>query len=213
MKIVAVNGGPRKNCNTAQLLDSFLNGVREAAPDAEIEVIHLYDYLYTGCKSCFACQLTANRKDLGCRVKDSISELLRDTFHADGIVFASPIYYLNVTAQLRAFWERLLYPGHSPKKIPTAVIYTMNMTEEQEQKFAASPLKIIDMYLTDCFGMSPETIHSYNTFQFNDRPALNGDFRQPVEEKKKHREEQFPKDLHNSFTAGQRMVERILSLI
>ena len=30
MKIVAVNGGPRKNCNTAQLLDSFLNGVREA---------------------------------------------------------------------------------------------------------------------------------------------------------------------------------------
>ena len=72
MKIVAVNGGPRKNCNTAQLLDSFLNGVREAAPDAEIEVIHLYDYLYTGCKSCFACQLTANRKDLGCRVKDSI---------------------------------------------------------------------------------------------------------------------------------------------
>lgn len=180
MKIVAVNGGPRKNCNTAQLLDSFLNGVREAAPDAEIEVIHLYDYLYTGCKSCFTCQLTANRKDLGCRVKDSISELLRDTFHADGIVFASPIYYLNVTAQLRAFWERLLYPGHSPKKIPTAVIYTMNMTEEQEQKFAASPLKIIDMYLTDCFGMSPETIHSYNTFQFNDRPALNGDFRQPV---------------------------------
>ena len=54
MKIVAVNGGPRKNCNTAQLLDSFLTGVREAAPDAEIEVIHLYDYLYTGCKSCFA---------------------------------------------------------------------------------------------------------------------------------------------------------------
>ena len=103
MKIVAVNGGPRKNCNTAQLLDSFLNGVREAAPDAEIEVIHLYDYLYTGCKSCFACQLTANREDLGCRVKDSITDLLKDTFHADGIVFASPIYYLNVTAQLRAF--------------------------------------------------------------------------------------------------------------
>ena len=209
MKIVAVNGGPRKNCNTAQLLDSFLEGVRAAAPDAEIEVIHLYDYLYTGCKSCFACQLTANRNDLGCRVKDSITESLKDTFHADGIVFASPIYYLNVTAQLRAFWERLLYPGHSPKKIPTAVIYTMNMTEEQEKHFAASPLQIIDMYLTDCFGMPPETIHSYNTFQFNDRPALNEDFRRPVEEKKKRRETQFPIDLQNAFAAGQRLVERI----
>ncbi|MBQ9648464.1 MAG: NAD(P)H-dependent oxidoreductase [Oscillospiraceae bacterium] len=43
MKIVAVNGGPRKKCNTAQLLESFLSGVREAAPDAEIETINLYD--------------------------------------------------------------------------------------------------------------------------------------------------------------------------
>ena len=209
MKIAAVNGGPRKNCNTAQLLDSFLNGVREAAPDAEIEVINLYDYLYTGCKSCFACQLTSNREDLGCRVKDSITELLRDTFHADGIVFATPIYYLNATAQLRAFWERLLYPGHSPKKISTAVIYTMNMNEDQERKYAASPLKIIDMYLTDCFGMSPETIHSYNTFQFNDRPALKEDFRRPAEEKKKQREEQFPKDMQIAFASGKQMVHTI----
>lgn len=212
MKIAAVNGGPRKNCNTAQLLDSFLNGIREAAPDAEIEVINLYDYLYTGCKSCFACQLTANREDLGCRVKDSITELLRDTFHADGIVFASPIYYLNATAQLRAFWERLLYPGHSPKKIPTAVIYTMNMNKEQEQKFAVNPLQIIDMYLTDCFGMPPETIHSYNTFQFNDRPSLNEDFRRLVGEKKKHREEQFPKDLQTAFASGKQMVQTIQNI-
>lgn len=209
MKIVAVNGGPRKNCNTAQLLDSFLEGVRAAAPDAEIEVIHLYDYLYTGCKSCFACQLTANRNDLGCRVKDSITDLLKDTFLADGIVFASPIYYLNVTAQLRAFWERLLYPGYSPKETPTTVIYTMNMTEEQEQHYAASPLQIIDMYLTNCFGMPPETIHSYNTFQFNDRPALNEAFRKSAEEKKKRRETQFPIDLRNAFAAGQRLVGRI----
>ena len=38
MKIVAVNGGPRKSCNTAQLLDAFLDGVRAAAPEAEIGV-------------------------------------------------------------------------------------------------------------------------------------------------------------------------------
>lgn len=212
MKIVAVNGGPRKNCNTAQLLDSFLEGIKAAAPDAEIQVIHLYDYLYTGCKSCFACQLTANRGNLGCKVKDSVTDLLKDTFHADGIVFASPIYYLNVTAQLRAFWERLLYPGHSPKKIPSAVIYTMNMTEEQEQTYAASPLQIINMYLNDCFGMPPETIHAYNTFQFNDRPSLNEAFRKPAEEKKKRREIQFPLDLQSAYEAGKRMVRRITEI-
>ena len=209
MKIVAVNGGPRKKCNTAQLLESFFDGVRAVAPDAEIEVINLYDYLYTGCKSCFACQLTVNRDDLGCRIKDSIAELLRDTSHADGIVFASPIYYLNVTAQLRAFWERLLYPGHSPKKIPTAVLYTMNMTEEQEKEYAAAPLQIIDMYLESCFGMPPETVHSNNTFQYNDHPQLNAHFRRAVEEKRKHHDEQFPFDLQNAYNAGRRLVERV----
>ena len=53
MKIMLINGSPRKNCNTAQLLKAFEEGVRSAAPDAEIKTIYLYDYLYTGCKSCF----------------------------------------------------------------------------------------------------------------------------------------------------------------
>ena len=186
--------------------------MKEAAPEIEIQTIRLYDYTFTGCRSCFACQLKRNRNDLQCWVKDDITQLLKDTYHADGIVFASPIYYCNVTAQLRAFWERLLYPGHSMKKIPTAIIYTMNMNEEQEQQFAASPLQIINMYLTDCFGMPPETIHSYNTFQFNDRPPLNEDFRRPVEEKKKHREEQFPKDMHMAFASGKQMVQTIQNI-
>ncbi|MBR1851805.1 MAG: flavodoxin family protein [Lachnospiraceae bacterium] len=212
MKIVAVNGGPRKKCNTGQLMEAFLKGVKAAAPDAEIEEIHLYDYLYTGCKSCFACQMTVNREELGCRIKDNITEALQNTFHADGIVFASPIYYLNVSAQLRAFWERLLYPGHSPKTIPTAIIYTMNMNEEQEKQYAASPLEIIDMYLNGCFGMPPETIHSYNTFQYNDRPNLNEEFRSMVEEKKKHHDEQFPIDLQKAFEAGENLVRRVIEV-
>ena len=80
MKIMLINGSPRKNCNTAQLLKAFEEGVRSAVPDAEIKAIHLYDYLYTGCKSCFACQMTANREHLGCRVKDSIYDLLEEKY-------------------------------------------------------------------------------------------------------------------------------------
>ena len=134
--------------------------------------------------------------------------MLRNTFHADGIVFASPVYYMNVTAQLRAFWERLLYPRHSPKKIPTAVIYTMNMTEEQEKEYATAPLQLIDMYLSGCFGLPPETVHSNNTFQYNDRPQLTEHFRRAVEEKRKHHDEQFPIDLQKAHDAGKQLVER-----
>ena len=51
MKITAVNGGPRKGKNTDQMLDAFLRGVKNTAPDAEIQTIRLYDYTFTGCKA------------------------------------------------------------------------------------------------------------------------------------------------------------------
>lgn len=210
MKIVAINGGPRKKCNTAQLLDSFIKGVKDTDSDIEVVTYNLYDYLYTGCRSCFACQLTSNRDNLGCKLKDDISEILAETFNADGIVFASPIYYLNVTAQLRAFWERLMYPGHSPKTIPTALIYTMNMNEEQEAHFAKAPMDIINMYIKDCFGTEPETLHAYDTFQYNENTALNEQFRSRLEEKKAKREKQFPIDLENAYNMGKKLVDRIL---
>ena len=61
MKIAVTNASPRKKCNTEQMLDSFVNGVKEVCPSAEIEHIHLYDFTYTGCRSCFACQMKKNR--------------------------------------------------------------------------------------------------------------------------------------------------------
>lgn len=209
MKIVAINGGPRKGRNTDQMLDAFLAGVQEKAPEAEIEVIRLYDYQFTGCRSCFACQLKKNRGDLQCWIKDDVTELLRDTYHADGIVFASPIYYCNVTAQLRLFWERLQYPGPSNRTVPTTLIYTSNADEKALKEFMGKPLEINSMYLNDCFHQEPEVITSCNTFQYNDNERYNDAFRAPAAVKWQHHEEQFETDLRMSREAGTRMVERI----
>ena len=209
MKIVAVNGGPRKGKNTDQMLNAFIEGVKAAAPEAEVQVIRLYDYTFTGCRSCFACQLNKNRGDLQCWVKDEITQLLKDAFHADGIVFASPIYYCNVTAQLRAFWERLQYPGHSPKKIPTALIYTMNANEEQTEHFMGKPLELNSWYLEGCFGVKPEVVCSYDTFQYNDSERFNAAFREPAARKKALHDQKFKRDLQNAHDAGTRLVQKI----
>lgn len=209
MKIVAVNGGPRKGKNTDQMLDAFIEGMKETAPEAEIQVIRLYDYAFKGCISCFACQLEKNRDDLGCRVKDEMTQLLRDTFHADGIVFASPIYYCNVSAQLRLFWERLQYPGHSPKKIPTALIYTMTANEEQTAQFMGKPLELNSWYLEGCFGVKPETVCSYDTFQYNDSERYNAAFREPAARKKALHEQKFSSDLISAREAGVHMIAHI----
>ena len=184
MKIVILNGGPRKGKNTDQMIDSLVEGIKSVSPDAEIQHIRLYDYLFTGCKSCFACQLTAKRNYPVCQIKDSVSNLISDTLDADGIVFASPVYYMNVTAQLRAFTERLMYPGARPSPIPTAVIYTMNATEEQEEQFMSPMLQAFEMYLEGCFGVKTLVVQSCNTFQYNDKPVYNEGFRSSVEAKK-----------------------------
>lgn len=209
MKIVAVNGGPRKGKNTDQMLDAFIEGVKEASPEAEVQVIRLYDYKFTGCRSCFACQLKNHRDDLQCWIKDDMTQLLKDTYHADGIVFASPIYYSNVTAQLRLFWERLMFPGPSSREVPTAVIYTMNMNEEQRDNFIAEPLSINSRYLIQCFHVEPEIINSFNTFQYNDNEMYADGFRAPAKAKWQHHEEQFETDLENARQAGRSMAAKL----
>lgn len=54
MKVIGFNGSPRKNWNTAILLNKALEG--SASLGAETELIHLYDIDYKGCTSCFACK-------------------------------------------------------------------------------------------------------------------------------------------------------------
>ena len=62
VKALFINGSPRKNGNTAQLLKRAMDGAREAG--AEVELVNLYDrnLNYKGCMSCFACKLKGGKK-------------------------------------------------------------------------------------------------------------------------------------------------------
>ena len=52
-----VDGGPRKNMNTAQLLQRFAEGVKSFGGDIEVKTVRLYDIDYKGCMSCMSCKL------------------------------------------------------------------------------------------------------------------------------------------------------------
>ncbi|MBP1682429.1 MAG: putative flavodoxin [Proteobacteria bacterium] len=142
-----------------------MKGVHSVQEDAEIEMIHLYDYTYTGCKSCFTCQ-RKNGKPLECAVCDDIHDILKGAFDSDGIIFATPIYFHDISAQLRGFLERLMYPGVSPKDVPTALIYTMNATEQQMEEFHfETNLATSKLFLGHTFHVTPEQIFAFNTYQ------------------------------------------------
>ena len=142
MKLIAINGSPRKNWNTDTLLKELIKGAEEN--NAETELIYLNDLNYKGCISCMGCKLK-NGKNIGrCNLKDDLTDVLDKIHEADALVIGSPIYWYDVTGMTRNFIERLLFqylnydefskPLSTPKK--TAMIYAMNAPEEihKEQK-------------------------------------------------------------------------------
>ena len=92
MKIIAINGSPRKKGNTATILQHVLDGAKAANANVETQMLNLYSYQYTGCKSCFVCKLKDGKSYGKCALKDGITSILEEVTLADAIVFGSPIY-------------------------------------------------------------------------------------------------------------------------
>lgn len=108
MKILAINGSPRKKWNTAMMLEKAIEGA--ASKGAETNLIHLYDLKFKGCISCFSCK-TRNGKSYGkCAVKDDLTPVYAEIKEAGAFILGSPIYFGDVTGEMRSFMERLLFP-------------------------------------------------------------------------------------------------------
>lgn len=124
------------------MIEVFIKGVRSKDKNIELKHVRLYDLDYKGCRSCLACQIKGSKYTDSCGFQDGATEVLRETAYSDGICFASPIYFGDITAQTHAFMERLYFPWLSyndystnpPKRIPTAFIYTMNAPEDYLQQ-------------------------------------------------------------------------------
>lgn len=216
MKVYAVNGSPRMNGNTAKLCKAFLKGVASAA-DIETELIHLAQINFKGCISCYACKLDNDRFYGKCNMKDGLSPILEKLSHADGILFASPIYFGGTTSLMRAFIERLLFPFNSyeegwkhiaSKRMLTAVIYDMNITEDYFKESGYQPILHYFERCIERIFIKPEHLYVYDTCQFEDYIRYRaGNF---DESHKKEREKLvFPEDCNKAYYRGKQMGRRI----
>lgn len=210
MKVIAINGSPRKRWNTGTLLDKALEGA--ASRGAQTELVHLYDLDYKGCISCFACKTIDGPSYGRCAVKDGLTPLLQKIGEADAMILGSPIYYGTVTGEMRSFMERLFFPYMTytdppeslfPRKIPTGFIYTLGATEElaRERGFHHH-FDLNEMVLRIIFGES-ESLMSYDTYQFEDYDRVYAPRFDP-EKKTKRRAEVFPADCRKAFDMGKR---------
>ena len=102
MKVVAINGSPRKGGNTEIMLNAVLEPLNQAA--VETKIIQVGGKNIHGCRGCWACQKLLNRK---CAFNDDIvNDILEDLFSADAIIWGTPSYYSNMTPELKALIDR-----------------------------------------------------------------------------------------------------------
>ena len=211
-KIMIIDGGPRKNFNTASMLQKIAEGAGSVSSEIEVKTVRLYGLDYKGCMSCMACKIKGKASNV-CKFKDALTPILEEIAEADGLVLGSPIYFGDVTGQMRTFLERLAFPWLSyndysmtaPKRMPVILVETMNGTPERNNSQGYGSMEYC---ISTALG-EPERLIAYNTYQVKnyDRFEL-ASFSEAA--KRQYRDEHWEQDLQKAFEAGRRMAENIL---
>ena len=100
MKVVAILGSPRSKGNSTTIARHFTDTA--AGRGAAVEIFELNRLSYRGCQGCYACKKTLDR----CVLDDDLTPVLAAVKEADLVLMASPVYYGDVTAQLKGFIDR-----------------------------------------------------------------------------------------------------------
>ena len=98
-KILAIYGSPRRNGNTALLLQKAVQGAREAG--AEVEEVVLRDLKMSPCLEIYGC-----KKDGRCAIKDDFQNVYDQILSCKGLILASPIFFYTVSAHTKILMDR-----------------------------------------------------------------------------------------------------------
>ncbi|MGC8491371.1 MAG: flavodoxin family protein [Syntrophobacteraceae bacterium] len=100
MKVVSLLGSPRKNANSSLVAERFCATAQNLG--AEVRSFTLNDLDFRGCQGCYVCKTKLDR----CVLKDDLAEVLEAVRETDILVLASPVYFWDVSAQMKAFLDR-----------------------------------------------------------------------------------------------------------
>lgn len=138
MKIVCLLGSPREAGNSAAVARRYLAACRELGAETEEFVLNRLNY--RGCQGCYACK--KGRDD--CVLRDDLTAVLAAVQGADLVVLATPVYYGDITAQLKGFIDRTfsyLKPDYltnaQPSRLaPKRLLFVLTQGHPDEKLFA-----------------------------------------------------------------------------
>lgn len=140
-KVIIVSSSPRKNGNTSILANEFARGAMEAGHT--VEIINIRDMKLQFCIGCLACQKMGK-----CVLNDDMNGLYDSIQNADVLVFATPIYFYEMSGQLKTFLDRLnpLYPKVNKFKS----VYLLTAAADTDESAIDGAIKGIQGWI-DCF--------------------------------------------------------------
>ena len=134
MKIVAVLGSPRPQGNSSTLARAFLKAAGERG--AEITEYLLNQMDFQGCQGCGGCKT----KSQTCILEDDLTPVLQAVRDADLLVLASPVYFGDISGQLKCFFDRtysFFNPDFSCRMPPgKKVVMVLTQANPEEAEFA-----------------------------------------------------------------------------
>lgn len=116
--ILVISGSHRKKGTGIALLDAFKKNFNMT--DYVFETVHLSDNRIEFCRGCTVCFKVS---EAACPCKDDVQTIVDKMKNADGFVFISPVYGMNISGQLKTFMDRITYLYHRPALIGKPAVY------------------------------------------------------------------------------------------
>lgn len=143
-KILVLSTSPRIGGNSETLADAFIKGAEEAGH--ETKKICLYDKRIEFCKGCLACQTTGK-----CILHDDADKIVAQMKAADVLVFATPIYFYEMSGQMKTLLDRTnpLFPAEYEFRD----IYLLAASADEEESSMDGAVKGLEGWIR-CFEKS-----------------------------------------------------------
>ncbi len=112
MRVVGINGSPRKDGNTFLALEEMSNQLKKEG--IQVEIVHVGADSIRGCVGCGYC--TTSEENLCVFQDDIVNETIQKLREADGIIFGSPTYYAGIAGTMKSFLDRVFFTNSAAQK-------------------------------------------------------------------------------------------------
>lgn len=141
MKILVITGSPRKNGNSNTLADNFIKGAQEAG-----HTVVRFDSAFKNVHPCIACNKCGMNGQ--CVFRDDFEFVKANIIDSDAVVFATPMYYFGISAQIKAVIDRFCaINGQISKPKKAALLMTYADTSEKEAQPIINHYEVLLNYL------------------------------------------------------------------